>query len=170
MANKNYVDNKVFYDEMVKMKEDFQSSGEYEISDFVGKCFMDIASGLSNRPNFINYTFKDDMIFDGVENCVRYCHNFNPDKSKNPFSYFTQIIYYAFVRRIEKEKKHNYIKHKMTANLLEKMSLDDVDNHEYIMNVSEFMKENSVIDVFEERMKSSKSSNSRVANLEKFME
>ena len=114
MANKNYVDNKVFYDEMVKMKEDFRSSGEYEISDFVGKCFMDIASGLSNRPNFINYTFKDDMIFDGVENCVRYCHNFNPEKSKNPFSYFTQIIYYAFLRRIEKEKKQSYIKYKMT--------------------------------------------------------
>ncbi len=114
MANKNYVDNKVFYDEMVEMKENFQSSGEYKISDFVGKCFMDIASGLSNRPNFINYTFKDDMIFDGVENCVRYCHNFNPDKSKNPFSYFTQIIYYAFLRRIEKEKKQSYIKYKMT--------------------------------------------------------
>ena len=115
MASKqHYVNNKKFYTEMVKMKEDFQTKDEYRISDYIGQCFMDIAKGLSNRPNFINYTFKDDMIFDGIENCVRYCHNFNPEKSKNPFSYFTQIIYYAFLRRIEKEKKQSYIKYKMT--------------------------------------------------------
>jgi len=114
MASKHYIDNKKFYSEMVRMKEKFPSKEEYEISDYVGQCFMDIAAGLSNRPNFINYTFKDDMIFDGVENCVRYCHNFDPEKSKNPFSYFTQIIYYAFLRRIEKEKKQSYIKYKMT--------------------------------------------------------
>ena len=115
MASKqHYVNNKEFYTEMVRMKEDFQTKGEYEISNYIGKCFLDIASGLSNRPNFINYTFKDDMIFDGVENCIRYCHNFNPKKSKNPFSYFTQIVYYAFLRRIEKEKKQSYIKYKMT--------------------------------------------------------
>ncbi len=114
MASKHYIDNKKFYSEMVRMKEKSPSKEEYEISDYVGQCFMDIAAGLSNRPNFINYTFKDDMIFDGVENCVRYCHNFDPEKSKNAFSYFTQIIYYAFLRRIEKEKKQSYIKYKMT--------------------------------------------------------
>ena len=115
MASKqHYVNNKEFYTEMVRMKEDFKIKGEYEINDYIGLCFMNIAKGLSNRPNFINYTFKDDMIFDGVENCIRYCHNFNPKKSKNPFSYFTQIVYYAFLRRIEKEKKQSYIKYKMT--------------------------------------------------------
>jgi hypothetical protein len=114
MATKHYIDNKKFYTEMVKMKEESQLKEKYEISNYIGQCFMDIAYGLSNRPNFINYTFKDDMIFDGVENCVRYCHNFDPEKSKNPFSYFTQIIYYAFLRRIEKEKKQSYIKYKMT--------------------------------------------------------
>ena len=115
MASKqHYVNNKKFYTEMVIIKEDFQTKDEYRISDYIGQCFMDIAKGLSNRPNFINYTFKDDMIFDGIENCVRYCHNFNPEKSKNPFSYFTQIIYYAFLRRIEKEKNQSYIKYKMT--------------------------------------------------------
>ena len=97
MPKKHYIDNKEFYAELVRMKE---AEGEYIISDYVGQCFMSIASGLSNRPNFINYTFKEDMVFDGIENCVRYCHNFNPEKSKNPFSYFTQIVYYAFLRRI----------------------------------------------------------------------
>ena len=95
------------------MKES-QIDGKCEINDYIGQCFLDIANGLSNRPNFINYTFKEDMVFDGVENCIRYCHNFDPDKSKNPFSYFTQIVYYAFLRRIEKEKKQSYIKFKMT--------------------------------------------------------
>ena len=98
---------------MIKMKES-QIDGKCEINDYIGQCFLDIANGLSNRPNFINYTFKEDMVFDGVENCIRYCHNFDPDKSKNPFSYFTQIVYYAFLRRIEKEKKQSYIKFKMT--------------------------------------------------------
>ena len=131
MSNKHYVDNKKFYTEMVRMKEKIQLGGEYEISDYVGQCFMDIASGLSNRPNFINYTFKDDMIFDGVENCVRYCHNFNPEKSKNPFSYFTQIIYYAFLRRIEKEKKQSYIKYKMT----EITNIDELVDSEGNLNI-----------------------------------
>ena len=113
MANKHYIDNKKFYTEMIKMKES-QIDGKCEINDYIGQCFLDIANGLSNRPNFINYTFKEDMVFDGVENCIRYCHNFDPDKSKNPFSYFTQIVYYAFLRRIEKEKKQSYNKFKMT--------------------------------------------------------
>ncbi len=68
------------------------------------------------RPNFINYAFKDDMISDGIENCLHYIHNFNPEKSTNPFAYFTQIIYYAFIRRIQKEKKQLYIKFKSMQN------------------------------------------------------
>ena len=66
----------------------------------------------STRPNFINYTYRDEMISDGIENCVNYIGNFNPEKSTNPFAYFTQIIYFAFLRRIQREKKQLYIKHK----------------------------------------------------------
>ena len=73
---------------------------------------LQIANRLATKPNFANYTFKDDMISDGIENCVSYIHNFDPEKSNNPFAYFTQIIYYAFLRRIQKEKKQLYIKHK----------------------------------------------------------
>ena len=82
------------------------------ISEYLGECFMKIAQRLSFRPNFINYAFKDDMISDGIENCIQYIKNFNPEKSSNPFAYFTQIIYYAFIRRIQKEKKQLYIKYK----------------------------------------------------------
>ncbi len=75
------------------------------VTEYIAICFLQIAQRLSYRPNFINYTYKDDMISDGLENCLAYMHNFDPDKSTNPFAYFTQIIYYAFLRRIQKEKK-----------------------------------------------------------------
>lgn len=83
------------------------------ITEYLGECFLKIATHLSYKPNFVNYTFRDDMISDGVENCLVYINNFDPDKSSNPFGYFTQIIFFAFVRRIEREKKHTYIKYKM---------------------------------------------------------
>jgi len=86
------------------------------ISEYLGSVFLKIAQRLSFRPNFINYAFKNDMISDGIENCLHYIHNFNPDKSSNPFAYFTQIIYYAFIRRIQKEKKQLYIKYKSMQN------------------------------------------------------
>ena len=79
------------------------------VSNYLGECFLKIANHLSYRPNFINYTYRDDMISDGIENCLQYIHNFDPEKSKNPFAYFTQIIYYAFIRRIQKEKKQTHI-------------------------------------------------------------
>ena len=66
--------------------------------------------------------FREDMISDGIENCVQYIHNFDPAKSKNPFAYFTQIIHYAFLRRIEKEKKQLKVKNK----IIEKTGFDEV--------------------------------------------
>ena len=92
------------------------------IPRYIGECFLKIANHLSYKPNFVNYMFKDDMICDGIENCVRYVGNFNPEKSKNPFAYFTQIIYYAFLRRISQEKKQLEIKNK----ILEKTNFDEV--------------------------------------------
>ena len=75
------------------------------VTNYIGECFLKIVNHLSYRPNFINYTYREEMISDGIENCLQYVHNFNPEKSDNPFAYFTQIIYYAFLRRIQKEKK-----------------------------------------------------------------
>ena len=116
-AKIHYVDNQKFLEEMIVYKgkcKDAKSRGELEpqISEYVGECFMKIAQRLSFRPNFINYAFREDMISDGIENCVQYIRNFDPEKSKNPFAYFTQIIFFAFIRRIQKEKKQLYIKYK----------------------------------------------------------
>ena len=96
--------------------------GKPPISNYLGSCFLKIATHLSYKPNFVNYMFREDMISDGIENCVQYIHNFDPEKSRNPFAYFTQIIHYAFLRRIQKEKKQLDIKTK----IIEKSGYDEV--------------------------------------------
>ena len=118
----HYVDNKEFLRAMIEFKEICNDAKEKEIerppvSNYIGECFLKIATHLSYKPNFINYTYREDMISDGIENCLQYVENFNPEKSKNPFAYFTQIIYYAFLRRIAKEKKQTHVKNKMIENV-----------------------------------------------------
>ena len=119
MARKkqHYVDNEKFLVVMSDYREEHLRAKDNDtelpiIPDYAGECFLKIAERLSHRPNFINYAFREEMVSDGIENCVMYASNFNPEKSTNPFAYFTQIIYFAFLRRIEKEKKQLYIKYK----------------------------------------------------------
>jgi hypothetical protein len=119
--SEHYVDNKAFLVHMIEYKNmatKAKDAGEEKprIPDEIGKIFMKIAVHLSYKSNFINYGFREDMISDGVENCIQYIHNFDPAKSRNPFAYFTQIIYYAFLRRIQKEKKSLYVKYKSLEN------------------------------------------------------
>jgi DNA-directed RNA polymerase specialized sigma24 family protein len=107
---KNYVNNKDLLAALIEYKSkcvEAEESGEKnpQVPDYIGKCIMLIAQRLSTRPNFSGYMYKEEMVSDGIENCLQYIHNFNPEKSQNPFAYFTQIIWYAFLRRISKEKK-----------------------------------------------------------------
>ena len=147
----HYVDNKKFYTVLLQYKRECEQAAAEEldkppIPKYVGECLYQIATRLSMKPNFINYTYRDEMISDGLENCINYLHNFNPDKYDNPFAYFTQIIYYAFLRRIDKEKKHLYIKQKTLENfyfegmLAEQAIGEDKDvsvnlDNEYMMNL-----------------------------------
>ena len=106
----NFIDNKEFYAAMkayITSIEVAKERGEPKprIPRYIGKCFLDIAEHLSTRPNFSNYMYRQDMVMDAVENCVVCCNRFDPTKSSNPFSYFTQVCWYAFIRRIGKEKK-----------------------------------------------------------------
>jgi DNA-directed RNA polymerase specialized sigma24 family protein len=119
--NKHYVNNEKFLEEMKAFRLAVLESKEANterprVPNYIGDCLFKIATHLARKPNFSNYTFKEDMVSDGVENCLLYIDNFDPDKSQNPFAYFTQIIYYAFLRRIQKEKKHLYIKYKIMEN------------------------------------------------------
>ena len=129
--SEHYVDNKKLYAEMVEylnaVKEAEESDSEKpRIPEYIGECLLKISTRLSTKPNFINYTYRDEMISDGIENCVNYIGNFNPEKSTNPFAYFTQIIYYAFLRRIQREKKQLYIKHK---SLERSLVFDELASH-----------------------------------------
>lgn len=115
----HYINNADFLKALIDYREQCDlavNSGIREpiIPNYIGECFLKIADHLSRKPNFSAYTFRDEMIADGIENCLMYFKNFDPLKSKNPFAYFTQIIYYAFLRRIMKEKKQLYVKYKAT--------------------------------------------------------
>lgn len=144
----HYVNNKEFLAAMVEYKDkcnkaEARGRKQPPVTNYIGECFLKIANHLSYRPNFINYTFRDDMISDGIENCLQYLGNFNPEKSNNPFAYFTQIIYYAFVRRIQKEKKQTTIKHKliMDANY-DDMTLQPGDDRDFKNQFTEFLQKN----------------------------
>lgn len=118
----HYVDNKKFYEEIsIYLKELKRAKRKKEerpqVTPYLGECILKIAEHLARKPNFYNYPFRDDMISDAAENCIRYIHNFDPEKSKNPFSYFTTISTYAFIRKIAKEQKYSYTKHKVTQNV-----------------------------------------------------
>ena len=125
--SEHYVNNKEFLAALIKYREDkeiaeIKGLPKPVIPRYIGECFLKIANHLSFKPNFVNYMFKEDMISDGIENCVQYIHNFNPEKSQNPFAYFTQIIHYAFLRRIQREKRQLEIKNK----ILEKSGYSEV--------------------------------------------
>ena len=122
-----YVNNKEFLQAMIDWKAtvveaEANDESRPQVTNYIGECFLKIANHLSYRPNFINYTYREEMISDGIENCLQYIDNFDPEKSKNPFAYFTQIIYFAFVRRITREKKQSKIKDK----LLKSSNLEDM--------------------------------------------
>jgi len=125
--SEHYVNNKEFLEALVNYRAKCQraeEAGESRpvIPRYIGECFLKIANHLSYKPNFVNYMFREDMISDGIENCVQYIKNFNPEKSSNPFAYFTQIIHYAFLRRIQKEKRQMDIRGK----LIERSGFEEV--------------------------------------------
>ena len=143
--NPHYVNNKEFHESLLVYKNKVDASylekfgkeptrderathwqGKPPIPDYLGDCFLKIATHLSYRPNFVNYMFREDMISDGIENCVQYIHNFDVNRA-NPFAYFTQIVYFAFLRRISKEKKQIEIKEKIIerSGYEEVFSVDD---------------------------------------------
>jgi hypothetical protein len=122
-VKKNYVNNRDFFEALVayqKLCKEAEDSDDEKprVPNYIGDCIWQIATRLASKPNFSGYTYKEDMIMDGVENCLLYMHNFNPEKTENPFAYFTQIIWYAFLRRIAKEKKQMYVRYKSSQSLI----------------------------------------------------
>ena len=168
-----YVNNAEFLRQIViyldKVKEaEAVGDDPPRIPNTIGKCIYDIATRLSQKPNFINYPFREEMIGDGIENAIKCIGNFNPEKSSNPFAYFTQVIWFAFLRRIQSEKKVLYIKHKV----LEKEMLHINDSEEFTttitMKPTDYM--NEFVKTYEETMEEKKKKEIVKRGLEKFYE
>ena len=152
--SEHYVNNKEFLAALIKYREDreiaqIQDKPRPVIPRYIGECFLKIANHLSFKPNFVNYMFKEDMISDGIENCVHYIHNFDPEKSKNPFAYFTQIIHYAFLRRIQREKRQLEIKNK----ILEKSGYSEVFDDNNQIDGSNYAEYNSIKDAVHSKLR-----------------
>ena len=149
--SKHYIDNKKFYAEIVAHKARSVAAKEAgknkpPIPNYIGECFMKIAEHLAYKPNFIHYTYREEMIGDAIENCVMYFESFNPDKTNNPFAYFTMVVWNAFLRRIGKEGKAQYVKYKMLQNHMlfesdaysDDQSLSDLKPVEIYANIAEY--------------------------------
>ena len=137
----HYVNNKEFSQSVVdyvKLVNEAQEAGTKlpVVTDYIATCFLKIAQGLSHKANFIRYTYREEMVMDAVENCLKAITNYNIEAATrtgkpNAFAYFTQICYYAFLRRLAKEKKQQDIKFKY----IEKAGIEDfimgadVDGH-----------------------------------------
>ena len=176
---KHYINNLDF----LKALEDYkaacveaakQNQPKPIIPNYIGECFMKIAEGLSHKPNFINYTYRDEMVSDGIENCLMYFENFDPAKSKNPFAYFTQVIYFAFLRRIQKEKKQLYVKYKATElygilDEFEMLESEDGSTKQFDLydNIAEFIE---TYEITKKAKKAEKFAAKKPKGLEKFIE
>jgi hypothetical protein len=166
----HYINNPDFLKALIEYKtacDTNQAEGKLDppIPNYIGECFLKIANHLSRKPNFVSYSFRDEMISDGIENCLMYFRNFDPTKSKNPFAYFTQIIYYAFLRRIMKEKKQLYVKYKATEQIgiLDQFEMSEDSNgnmrqFQLYDNISEF------IHNFEEKKEQKKNKKNKLEN------
>jgi len=165
--SEHYVNNKEFLAAMVEYKKSVDKAKKEKVEkppvpDYIGECFLKIANHLSYRPNFINYTYRDDMISDGIENCLQYLDNFNPQTSSNPFAYFTQIIYYAFIRRIQKEKKQVTIKQRMIQESnYDDMALQPGEDREFKNQFTEFLQKNVIVEEPVKKEKKKSGSKSR---------
>ena len=157
----HYVNNKEFLAAIVERKELLKEAEESDlpkpqVTNYLGECILKIANHLSYRPNFINYTYRDEMISDGIENSLQYIDNFDPEKSKNPFAYFTQIIYFAFIRRITKEKKQQKIKDRILrrSNIQDMIVVQEHDDEaDYQTQYIEFLDKYSFADDDDDKKK-----------------
>jgi hypothetical protein len=174
MSTKHYINNADFLKALIDYKERKSKNPDEKIPDYIGECWMKIAEGLSHKPNFINYTYREEMISDGIENCLMYFENFDTTKYTNPFAYFTQIIYFAFLRRIQKEKKQLYVKYKATEQMgiLDSYEVSDMESDssrqfEMYDNISDFIE---TYEVSQLKKKYDKKLLKKPKGIEKFLE
>ena len=162
---KNYVNNKDLYVSMKEHKEKIKVNEDTQISNYIGEAILLICNNLSRKPNFSGYTYKQDMVSDAICDCVAAVNNFDPDKTNNPFAYFTQIAWNAFLRRIDKEKKQTAVKHKNYLNSMFDVIMEDTDvNYIKSDDVS-----HQIVNSYEKTLTKTKTS-AKLKGIEKFQE
>ena len=164
-ASIHYVDNKVLFAALVEWQKDLKRAHRKklpkpQLPEYVAECMMKMANRLSQKAGFVNYTYREDMVGDALESCLRYIHNFNPSKSTNAFAYITQIIHNAFIRRIQKEQKQLYIKMRIVddTDFVGSYERQDGDSTHYNNSYVTYLQENKgdVISKFESWKESKK--------------
>jgi len=168
---KNYINNKTLYlsmiDHRTKLKESILNEKiKPQVSNYIGQSILLICNNLAKKPNFSGYTYKQEMISDGIIDCIAAVDNFDPERTSNPFAYFTQIAWNAFIRRIHKEKKQTYIKHKNFENgfLMNELWTDSENIH---LKSNEYS--DDLIRNFENKLTKTKKP-SKLSGIEKFSE
>lgn len=177
--SRHYVDNKEFYKAMLERHTQVAHAKANDlplpaITNEIGEYIMKVATGLSKKYNFASYYYKDEMIGDAIINCLKYIDNYDPEVTKNPFSYFTQGCYYAFISRIANEEKKTYIKFKK---VIENQTLGYLANSEIgshamdnVDTTNDYMEE--FIQKYEEKqkIKTNKQKSTVGSGLERFYE
>ncbi len=177
-AAPHYVNNKDLLNQIIKRKALIKAALEAgqekpPLDNYLGECILKICKHLAYKSNFINYTYRNEMIGDAIENCVKVLDNFDPERGSNPFAYLTQIAYNAFIRRIQMEQKQQYIKGK----LIQDMPLDelfstqdqDSDDAAFHNQFIEYLRENNFIKTMEKKAKVAKKKLAEDEPLEQFM-
>lgn len=169
----NYINNKTLYGAMIHYKNELKEAREKRanrepvIPRYIGESILLICNNLAKKPNFSGYTYKQDMISDGIIDCVAAVDNFDPDKTNNPFAYFTQIAWNAFIRRIHKEKKQTYIKHKNFEN--SHLFSEIVEDASHAMHLKSNEYSADIVRSYEDKLTKTKKP-SKLTGVEKFSE
>lgn len=168
-----YVDNKKLYEALVVWLSERKAAQRKKaplppLPDYIGECILLMANRLAQKANFVNYTFKDDMIGDAMESCLRYLHNFNPERSTNAFAYVTQILHNAFVRRIQRERRNSYTKAILISHGMPGYDVQEGDDNDYTNTYVDFLQENitDVIEKFESAKQRKKARQQKKVGLE----
>ena len=169
----HYVNNAEFSHAVVEYVKTVNSARDNDkpipiVPDYIAECFLRISEGLSHKSNFIRYTYREEMVMDAVENCLKAILNYNIETATrtgkpNAFAYFTQISWYAFLRRIAKEKKQQDIKIKfLTSASIEDFIETDENNPD-----AGYQEMNTMVDVLRDRIEKVRTQDSQIKEFAK---
>lgn len=169
----HYINNKKLQEEMLKYFQQCKEAKESNkqlprANDYIGISIKHIATKYANKAKFFGYSnlWKEEMISDGIENCIKYgLNNYNPEKYSNPFAYFTEVIHFAFLRRIKREKKEQYKKLKSQQ---DNEHLVTLNSNKYKNNENEIA--DNMIKDFEHKMLDEKNKRNTKKGVELFLE